>query len=64
MSLNFFKEKSSEPDGLMVDAINTISIWMNGRPHLPKDLVAALFYALPELKIKRPTGLEGFDADF
>jgi hypothetical protein len=50
MTLQFFADKPQDGDGKRYRAINTVGAWMWGRNHLPKDLVAALHYLIPELK--------------
>jgi hypothetical protein len=53
MTLQFFAEKPPEGDGKRYRAINTVGVWLWSRNHLPKDLVAALYYLVPELKRRR-----------
>ncbi len=50
MTLQFFAEKPPERDGKRYRAVNTVGGWLWSRNHLPKDLVAALHYLIPELK--------------
>ncbi|HEX4231142.1 MAG TPA: hypothetical protein VHZ07_20865 [Bryobacteraceae bacterium] len=50
MTLQFFGKKPPEGDGKRYDAVNTVTTWLWNRNHLPKDLLAALRYLIPELK--------------
>ena len=50
MSLNFFTSSHPKEDGNRYRAVNTVRVWLRGRNHLPKDLVQALHYLIPELK--------------
>lgn len=54
MSLQFFAKKPPEGDGDRYRAVNTVSVWLWSRSHLPRDLVAALCYLIPELKRQAP----------
>lgn len=54
MTLQFFSEKPPEGDGKRYRAVNTVSVWLWSRNHLPKDLVAALCHLIPELKRESP----------
>lgn len=57
MTLQFFTRKPSEADGKRHHAVNTVSTWLWGRNHLPKDLLEALCYLIPELKqLQAPRG--------
>jgi len=49
MSLNYFS-KHKESDGKRYDAVNCVRMWLAGKHHLPKDLLASLSYLIPELK--------------
>ncbi|MBV8772710.1 MAG: hypothetical protein JO166_10355 [Deltaproteobacteria bacterium] len=49
MSLGYFS-KHKEGDGKRYDAVNCLRMWLAGKSHLPKDVVAALHYLIPELK--------------
>lgn len=49
MSLNYFSKHSSR-DGKRYDAVNCVRMWLTGKNHLPKDLLAALHHLIPELK--------------
>jgi len=49
MSLGYFS-KHKESDGKRYDAVNCLRMWLAGKSHLPKDVVAALHYLVPELK--------------
>jgi hypothetical protein len=55
MTLQFFAEKPTEGDGKRYRAVNTVGVWLWNRGHLPKDLVAALCYLIPELKREAPS---------
>lgn len=61
MTLQFFASKPPEGDGKRYSAVNTVSTWLWGRNHLPKDLLAALRYLIPELQQQGQRG--GFDDD-
>ena len=41
-------------DGKRYQAVNIVGTWLWSRNHLPKDLVVAVHYLIPELK--RETG--------
>lgn len=49
--------KNPPPKGKRVDALNTVRIWMRGRPP-PRDLRLALLYLLPELKTNEADDFE------
>ncbi|MBS0645177.1 MAG: hypothetical protein JSR97_01115 [Verrucomicrobia bacterium] len=49
MSLNFFSSKPKEDNGKRYRAVNTVRSFLWGRPHLPKDLIQALKFLIPEL---------------
>jgi hypothetical protein len=49
MSLSYFS-KHKESDGKRYDAVNCVRMWLAGKSHLPKDLLVALHYLIPELK--------------
>ena len=53
MTLQFFAKKPEEENGRRYRAVNTISAWLWNRNQLPKDLIAALQYLIPELKPDR-----------
>lgn len=50
MTLQFFAAKPSEGESDRYRAVTTVAVWLWSRKHLPKDLVAALCYLVPELK--------------
>lgn len=62
MTLQFFSQKPREGDGRRYSAVNTIKTWLWGRNHLPKDLIAALQYLIPELQ--RNPQLDEFPEQF
>lgn len=47
---NFFNTKPHDDGGKHHRALNTVQTWLNGRRHLPKDLVEALHRLIPELR--------------
>jgi len=49
MTLNYFS-KHANTDGKRYDAVNCVRMWLAGKRHLPKDLLASLQYLIPELK--------------
>lgn len=48
---NYFNTKPPDDGGNHVRAVNTVQTWLNGRKHLPKDLVDALHALIPELRV-------------
>jgi hypothetical protein len=56
MTLQYFAQKPAEEDGKRYRAVNTVSAWLWGKGYLPKDLVAALRYLIPELKQQTERG--------
>jgi len=52
MTLNYFSKHASS-DGKRYDSVNCVQMWLMGKNHLPKDLVAALHYLIPELKTEK-----------
>lgn len=53
MTLNYVS-RHSETDGKRYDAVNCVRMWLAGKQHLPKDLLASLHYLIPELKSEAP----------
>ena len=49
MTLNFFSKPTGGTNGKRHDAVLTVRIWLSGRTHLPRDLVAALHQLIPDL---------------
>jgi hypothetical protein len=49
MTLNFFSNHN-KPDGKRYDAVLIVADFVRGRGHLPRDLVKALHYLIPELE--------------
>ena len=48
MTLNFFSNHE-QSDGKRYKAVNTVSIYIMGRRHFPRDFVEALHFLIPEL---------------
>ncbi len=61
MTLNFFSKPSSDTDDKRYRHVVAVSTWLEGRTHLPRDLVAALHYLIPELQRQKTDAFSDVD---